>query len=1310
MSFDNSRFTFNHLNDYCGVVIEQGRVQMDSDWNEWLAELGRRIQAGTLDILGRAAYPATTPAAFQITATGTSLMIGPGRMYVDGLLAENHGDPTVAPVWDPALAEMSLAPQPPFPPPVSPAAPTGSLNFTAQPYMPSGTALPAAPLGSFLAYLNVWLRPVTWLEDANLIDKAVGVDTSGRLQTAWQVNLLSVPTGTTCASTIANWPPAPSAGLLSTTTTPSSPSGPCCITDSTGYTGMENQFYRVEIHQPGTPPSTLPPLPLTYPLTGPTFKWSRDNASVMTGVTAIASVTNSAGNPASQLTVLSLGRDQTLGFSPGDWMEILDDNIEFTNAENNATPGELCQIDTVQLSGLTITLTATLTASFPADPTTTHTRIRRWDQSGKVYLNDNTTVWIDLGANNSTGDIPVPPTGTSLILENGVTVSFGLSSPTGHFFTGDFWTFAARTADGSVEELVNAPRRGIHHHYTSLSIVDFSIPSATDCRTEWPPASSAECGCCCTYTVGPAGSGAQYSSVQTAIAALPSTGGEICVLAGIYYEHIFIEGLADVVLHGCGWQTRIASPSLNPASPPAPSPGGGVASGGGVGSIGTATPYAAVITVIGSQHIELRNFAVEAADSEVGILLDGTGSLAVTPPTIPTNPQVVDTAIEDLVLTASTMPAILAQGVELLRIDKNRIAMEDVQSQWPAVWVSGQEIHIDRNWVGIQTANNLAEWLPASVANDLSNDAAAAAAAAAAGATAPSAPSGTTATVDSAAAVDLKSVKKASAKKSSLQTDIGVKAPVSVTINDNPVLSTKSAAAVATHPGGIQIGGSSCDVFVLENQIEAGSFNGITLGSFTVLDENGNATGLPIGVIIYRPGPCGGGVTLQPMPPSEGSQGNTTIGSSGNLQNIQIDRNRICNMGLCGIGPAGFLDLTKNLEVISVQNLTIAANVIVHTLLGTPTVSSDKLTNLTAGYGAICLPDVQNVILRDNTVTNFGATPGLEVCGVYILNGEMVEISRNHVIENRDWGQASASVREAANGLRGGIVISMVTPFSFTSATNLIFTRDAYSVTISEPSLPALRVEHNVVRVPLSESLRALGSGPFSIVNNHFSCGGTVTSSGTSLAQTVRLQNTGLAIDFTNANGYSDAYARMTGDAASDNFAINPRANSSSGAVIFTNNICQLETQLGGQRAISNVLILSRDHLIFSNNHLWVDGPPAGDDLSNLSALLDAFLLADSLQVTTNRFQEGTGFPVLFSGITAGILNITAMNISTYCLLAIAPPASLLQPDNLSILSLAAASLGEPDPCQPNTKAQGSAAPVTGKATARKASAKAPRK
>jgi hypothetical protein len=65
MSFDNSRSTFNPWNDYFGVVMQQGRVQLDADWNEWLAEFARRIQAGTLDILGGSGVPSSTPYGFK---------------------------------------------------------------------------------------------------------------------------------------------------------------------------------------------------------------------------------------------------------------------------------------------------------------------------------------------------------------------------------------------------------------------------------------------------------------------------------------------------------------------------------------------------------------------------------------------------------------------------------------------------------------------------------------------------------------------------------------------------------------------------------------------------------------------------------------------------------------------------------------------------------------------------------------------------------------------------------------------------------------------------------------------------------------------------------------------------------------------------------------------------------------------------------------------------------------------------------------------------------------------------------------------
>ena len=132
MSFDCSRFSFQPWNDFFGVVMQQGRVQLDSDWNEWVAELSRRLQAGTMDTLGRAVVPRTTPEGFHILATGGQLSIGPGRIYVDGILAENHGATPLQ--WDPALAELEG---------------TTALSFFAQPYLPFNATNQPAPADVF---------------------------------------------------------------------------------------------------------------------------------------------------------------------------------------------------------------------------------------------------------------------------------------------------------------------------------------------------------------------------------------------------------------------------------------------------------------------------------------------------------------------------------------------------------------------------------------------------------------------------------------------------------------------------------------------------------------------------------------------------------------------------------------------------------------------------------------------------------------------------------------------------------------------------------------------------------------------------------------------------------------------------------------------------------------------------------------------------------------------------------------------------------------------------------------------------------
>src|SRR5437667_4424328 len=99
MGADISRVRFDPFDDFAGVVLQQGRLLLDADFNEYVALLDRRLRAETVDLtsfgpdpthVGVSWVPRLTPDAFRVTTSGGGLTIGRGRMYVDGLLAENH--------------------------------------------------------------------------------------------------------------------------------------------------------------------------------------------------------------------------------------------------------------------------------------------------------------------------------------------------------------------------------------------------------------------------------------------------------------------------------------------------------------------------------------------------------------------------------------------------------------------------------------------------------------------------------------------------------------------------------------------------------------------------------------------------------------------------------------------------------------------------------------------------------------------------------------------------------------------------------------------------------------------------------------------------------------------------------------------------------------------------------------------------------------------------------------------------------------------------------------------------------------------
>lgn len=546
MSFDCSRFSFHQWNDFLGVIKQQGRVDLDSEWNELVAQLTRRIQAGTLDTIGRAVVPRETPDGFLITFIDDKnpkegFKIGVGRMYVDGLLVENHGMPPYK-NWEGHLAELrSNVP----------------ISFFEQPYLPFVKKAdnfpekfwrPELDDKHFLVYLDVWQREITALQmPEELIEKAVGFDTTGRLQIIWQVKILSIDEkDVTCSSKddeIPGWndviSPTGARLTISTGVAPMDPN-PCLVPPSSGYQGLENQLYRVEIHKGGDEKSA-------------TFKWSRDNASVASRIIKIKTLT--------EIVVEHIKRDDLLGFKGGDWIEILDDRHEL-----HGHPGILrrIKVDGVNESLNTLTLESALPGNhFPVDANGMpegdwHPRIRRWDQSGVVRLEDGSTV-IDLNSSGKSDGIPLPSTGGKVMLENGILVEFNLEDKDSEFKTGDYWIFAARSVDGTIEILDHSPPRGIHHHYARLAIVTPKTKHISDCRIHWPPTTEGN-SCDCTVCVHPETHNDGTSTIQQAIDVINRRGGgTICLDAGTYCitEPLQLHDVKSIRIHGQGLSTLL---------------------------------------------------------------------------------------------------------------------------------------------------------------------------------------------------------------------------------------------------------------------------------------------------------------------------------------------------------------------------------------------------------------------------------------------------------------------------------------------------------------------------------------------------------------------------------------------------------------------------------------------------------------------------------------------------------------------------------------------------------------------------------
>lgn len=471
MKGDFTRDTFDPARHFRRVLMQQGRVQLDADWNEQTSILLHYLQTLAADILGPHRGPAVVDGVdsmgFELITQGTpdaekklkamepderrlkaliegiknsDAVIGVGRYYVHGILVENHR----------------------------------ALLFTEQPGYPfaDDTELSDLQDKELLAYLDVWERHITHVQDDFIREVALGgADTCSRTQVVWQVKAL-------LRGAEKNFGCEALGSLLARTRLPqlraraqrgSATPELCSVAPESQYRGLENQLYRVEVHEVEIETKGNKKV-----VQSATFKWSRENGSVVFPLVSLTGAT---------AVVANLGRDQCTQLKAGDWVEVCDDELALRERS-----GPLAQVEAVDREELKVTLKWPAGVADPpsyeagATPSK-HPLLRRWDHDG------------ELSAYHGALPIVASPLADEgwIDLEDGVQVWFAEG---GDYRPGDYWLIPARVATGNVEwplELdpdgvpipdnpAALPPHGPRHYYAPLIHVPGPQGKAEDCR------------------------------------------------------------------------------------------------------------------------------------------------------------------------------------------------------------------------------------------------------------------------------------------------------------------------------------------------------------------------------------------------------------------------------------------------------------------------------------------------------------------------------------------------------------------------------------------------------------------------------------------------------------------------------------------------------------------------------------------------------------------------------------------------------------------------------------------------------------
>ena len=430
MKGDFSRDTFNATKHFSRLLMQQGRVQLDADWNEQASIAAHYLRSLAADLIGPHGGPDDGFKISRIPAAAEQpledLGITAGRYYVSGLLCEHRAE---------AGGRLTEA------------------TYWAQRDYPVGKDAGALPQAPFLVYLDVWERHITVVEDPSLLEPALGgADTCTRAQVVWQARMMPLSAPATRATGVRLtrlWRESAEKALrLASTCKPKMRARAYSGNGSGGsgtrscggpaYRGTENRLYRVEIHDGGAAPS---------------FKWPRANGSVVLPITKLRD------------TEVQVGRASELGLKLrcGDWVEVVDDDAVLL-----WRTAPLMRVQAIDLS----TGIVALSGKPPIEvepPASKHPLLRRWEGWQPVRRGSvaESMDWQEL--------------------EDGVEVQFGAD---GDYRTGDYWLIPARVATGdvmwpTVQSNQDGPEpdhdgtpcpaalppAGVEHHFAPLSVL-----------------------------------------------------------------------------------------------------------------------------------------------------------------------------------------------------------------------------------------------------------------------------------------------------------------------------------------------------------------------------------------------------------------------------------------------------------------------------------------------------------------------------------------------------------------------------------------------------------------------------------------------------------------------------------------------------------------------------------------------------------------------------------------------------------------------------------------------------------------------